>query len=430
MQLTGWAAGLLPGLAFTGSAIVAAAACARPFTGPPNRAVGRSVAVAASVAVPCALLGVRPPALAVLLIALTLLAALSLARTRWAALLGFPLVGTILTGIVVLPDVGVPAEPGVPLARVVVRDGGPVVVVPHRPGWNIVGVDARTTAVGVDHDHLIATEPVAGSDGRWANVPLPPGRGRLWVRTGTRTVSLPIDPGHGAPASASALGDAPECASAAVAALASGHAGRFGACPAAALRPEDAADLRAVVAFVATRRVPAITVVADGSARSRAAAQVVREAARAEHVTVAREPRADRPTFLVSGWATAYARLMDIARGRTPSQGSYLAPWLLASPLLTVPAGQLVPLRFTPEDPMPRRYEAALQRRYPGQPPTGTGYTAWLSALRVQPATAIRLYAATTVQVPGPVGHDHGDGGAWLPGGTITEVAGPLNNPA
>ncbi|MEV5569970.1 hypothetical protein AB0L06_07965 [Spirillospora sp. NPDC052269] len=429
MQLTGWA-GVLPGLAFTGAAVVAVATCARPFTGPPNRVVGRAVAVAAFVAVPCALLGVRPPALAVLLITLTLLAVLSLPRTRWTPLLGVPLAGAVLIGTMVLPDADGTARPGVPLARVVVRDGGPVVVVPHRPGWNIVGVDARTTAVGTDRGHLIATEPVAGAEGRWANVLLPPGRGHLWVQAGGRTVSLAIAPGHGAPASAPAPGDAPECASAAVAALATGGSKRFGACPSATLHPEDAADLRAVVAYVAARRVPAITLVADGSARSQAAAQVVRRAAQEGHVTVTPEPRADRPAFLVSGWATAYTRLMDIARGRTPSQGSYLAPWLLASPLLTVPAGQLVPLRFTPEDPMPQRYEAALERRYPGQSPTATGYTAWLSALHVRPAAAIRLYAASTVQVPGPIGHDHGAGGAWLPGGTITEVAGPLGVPA
>ncbi|RMI33859.1 hypothetical protein, partial [Actinomadura harenae] len=163
---------------------------------------------------------------------------------------------------------------------------------------------------------------------------------------------------------------------------------------------------------------------------SQAALRVVRDAARAERMTVAARPRGDRPTFLVSGWAAAYTRLWDIARGRAPSQGSYLAPWLLASPLLTVPAGQLVPLRFTPEDPMPQRYEAALEHGYPGQSPTGTGYTAWLAALRVRPAGVVRLYAASTVQVPGPIGHDHGDGGPWLPGGTITEVAGPLADPA
>lgn len=430
MQLTGWAADVPPGLALTGAAIVAVVACARPFTGPPGKTAGRVVAVAALVAVPCALLGVRPPALAVALVVLTLVAALSLTRTRWTPLLGLPLAGTVVAGLIVLPDTGGDARPGVPVARAVVRNGGPVVVVPHRPGWNIVGVDARTTAVGTARDHLIETAPVGGSDGRWARVLLPPGRGHLWVRTGGRTLSLAIDPGHGTPTAAPALDDAPECASAAVAALATGRGGRFGGCPSAVLRPDDAADLRAVVAYVAARRAPAITIVADGSARSQAAAQIVRDAARAGHVATTSQPRADRPTVLVAGWATAYARLMDIARGRTPSEGSYLAPWLLASQLLTVPAGQLVPLRFAPDDPMPQRYEAALERRYPGEPPTGTGYTAWLSALHEPPAKAIHLYAASTVQVPGPLGHDHGSGSAWLPGGTITEVTGPLTAPA
>ncbi|RFU38559.1 hypothetical protein DZF91_27030, partial [Actinomadura logoneensis] len=180
----------------------------------------------------------------------------------------------------------------------------------------------------------------------------------------------------------------------------------------------------------AARHVPALTIVADASPRSRAAARVVGDAARAHRVTVTPQARDDRPTVIVGGWATAYARLMDIARGRIPSQGSYLAPWLLAPPLLTVPAGQLVPLRFAPDDPMPQRYEAALERRYPGQPPTATGYAAWLAALRAPSATTCRLFAASTVQVPGPLGHDHGTGGAWLPGGTITEVAGPLGRPA
>ncbi|WP_051773251.1 DUF6239 family natural product biosynthesis protein [Saccharothrix sp. NRRL B-16314] len=338
-----------------------------------------------------------------------------------AAVLALALIGGVAQAVIV--GTGGP-KPGVPvLARITTGTTTlDVVVVPHLPGPNLVHVTpARGLLITSAADSATtATRP--GTTGEWAVIDLPEGQSTLRFGAGT----VPVDTGDAVPGAPDLTGaDGPECASALLGGLVGEPAARRGTstCPAEALTTPDAEALRVVPAFLAGRGQRTISLVADDSPRSAAAARTVRESAEARGIRVVDDPTA--PVVVVSGWEAAAATVAAIAAGDHPAQGSYLAPWLLTPPLLEPPAGQVVPLTFTPTDESPMRYVAALTDRAPGAAPSTSGYRAWLRARGDHPAATVRLHAAGTAAVPGTGHHDHRP--SWLHGGIVIPVTGPLD---
>jgi hypothetical protein len=324
-----------------------------------------------------------------------------------------------------------PPVPGAPLLRSVGAADArlPVIVVPQRPGWNLVHVGSTDAAVGVDRGHLVPATPRPGGAGGWALVRLPAGKSRLWIQRAGRVASLRIDTGRQAASVDSITGpDGPECVSAVLGALVGGHGTMPDACPADRLTDPDAASLNALVKYLAGRGIATIAVLDDPSPRSRAAAQVVRAAAARHQVAVAPAPRPDSAVIVVSGWSAGDAAVRGVARGEVPGAGTYLAPWLANARLLAYGSGAVVALRYDPRDPQPLRYARALRDRIGGETATAAGYEAWRAATDTASTGRTHLYAAATISVlPAQFAHDHGARGGWLPGGTITKVTPPLD---
>jgi hypothetical protein len=350
------------------------------------------------------------------------------------------LVGTL--GTPPRPAATAAPAPGVPLLREVHLAGQhlSVLVTPQRPGANLVLVGGESgesggVRVGAAPDTLTAAAARPGAAGQWAAVDLPPGPGAVWLEFGGERVPVAVDTGHGEPAAPGVAGpDGPECATAALGAALAGHAATFATCPADSLTAADRTSLRALVAFLAGRGIRALTLDADSSTRSAAAAAVVRDAAARSRVAVTTEAGRDNALVVVSGWATASTTLAAVAEHQratvTFSAGTYLAPWLLSTPVLATTAGAVLPLRFDPRDEEPVRYQLAVATRFHGQYPTASGYQAWLSggSSGAEPA-GTRLYAAARVTfMPDELaaGHHHGQANSWLSGGTIVPVTGPL----
>lgn len=336
------------------------------------------------------------------------------------------------------PPTGSPAA-GVPLlSRVTVGgDPVPVLVFPHRPGRNLVHIGTAYAAAGPGRDRLAAARPRPGTDLGWVDVELPAGRSTLWISVAGGIASLPVDTGQaaGGPAGAASGGASVECASAALGALVAG-AVPPATCPADRLAGADADALRAMVGFIAARGVDSVALAGDTSPRGRAATAQVRSAAEQAGLAVRAPGPAREPLLVVSGFAGADAVLRDVAAGRVAAEGTYLAPWLLAGPLLRHPAGQLLPLRFPPGDPPAVRYLAELAEAFPGATATAVGYAAWLDARGDAAGAPVRLYAASRMYVPGTdhAAHQHDAGGPaeqaqirWLPDGAIVAVSGPLD---
>ncbi|GAB3087240.1 hypothetical protein [Micromonospora schwarzwaldensis] len=331
---------------------------------------------------------------------------------------------TALVAGVVLVGVPLPPDAGVPMVRQVDAAGQrlPVLVVPQRPGWNLVHIGADDVRVGLDPGRLAATGARPGTTGSWGLVRLPAGRSRLWFTHGGTTASLAVDAGQAGPGPDVTTPDGPECASASLGAVLAGARRPLAACPAQELTAEDADALRAMVSFIAGRGVTTISVRSDDSPRGVAARRLVEAAGAAEKLRVT-DP-GDHPLLVVSGWAAAETTLREVAADRLPAQGSYLAPWLLTGPLLAIPSGPLLPLRFDVRDDAPTAYLAGLSELFPLEPPTGVGYTTWMRQRAVS-AGPLRLYAAGQLFVPGAGGHDH-ESTAWVPQGTVTAVSGQL----
>ncbi|WP_158851283.1 DUF6239 family natural product biosynthesis protein [Saccharothrix deserti] len=234
--------------------------------------------------------------------------------------------------------------PGEPLLTRVRVDQHPldVLVVPHRPGWNLVHVPDEPVRIGNAQEALVAAEPRAGASGRWALVWLAEGRGTLWLECAGERATIPVDPGGDAWTGPDVRGaEGPEYAGAV---LASVLAGRRTEQPWPALTDADAADLRELVASSSGP----LALVTDSSARSAEAERVVR--AEAERVGVEIDPSA--PDRLVLGGHAA-----DDERTR-------LAPWLRAPDL---------------SSPEARRYQHVLSEAFRGEAPSAAGLTAWLS---------------------------------------------------
>jgi hypothetical protein len=342
-------------------------------------------------------------------------------------------VTSVLVGMTASHDSGSTAvgEPGVPLLSAA-RSGAqrvPVLVVPNRPGFNLVGIAADVASAGTDPARLADGRRHGGSERTWVGVTLKAGAQRLYVSADGVSASLDVDTGHRPAAESATLrgADGPECASAALGALLAGSERPWSGCPADRLTTADAGMLRATVRFVAGRGARSVALRADGSPRDRAAATVVREAAAREGLTVVAPGKGAVPLIVVTDWAVAASQVKEVESGRVRAEGTYLAPWLLSPPVLGPAAGQLIPLRYDPRGPAAERYLSALSRRFPGEIPSAAGYEAWQRQLGGDFGPVL-LYAAAEVYIPGMPAHQH-TGADWLTSGMITPVSGPLTQP-
>jgi hypothetical protein len=334
----------------------------------------------------------------------------------------------------------VPAYPGL----LGVHLGGehlPVLVAPARAGANLVLVGGsigpnETVRVGLDATSMPAARPRAGADGRWTVVDLPAGLSTLWFERGGQRGSVPIsvEPGPADPGLGGAAGllgpDGPECANAVLGGLLAGDRGLPSSCPAQTLTQADSASLLGLVAFLAGRGVRTLSIAEDDSPRSAAAATVVRTAAAGAGLGVG-VAAPDSALVVVSGWTAATPTLVEVSdRQRASvihSSGTYLAPWLLAAPVIHAATGAVLPLRFDPRDDAPLRYEIAVGTGFHGATPTAAGYLQWLAARGVPPPTRTRLYAASLVAfLPAELAAHHAHNEGWFPGGTVVPVTGPL----
>lgn len=312
-----------------------------------------------------------------------------------------------------------------PLLAQVARDGRavPVLVVPARPGWNLVHVGAERAEVRVG-GRSVRAESRSAATGSWAVVRLPAGRGRLVVDVGDARAAVRFDTGVDGASVDLRGGDGAECAAWALGRVLGDVREPVRACPADELTSADAAALRALTGFIARRGARAIAVTADGSPRGARAEAEVRAAAARLGLGVTADESARVPRVVVAGWSGAAGLVRRVGSGAVPASGVYLAPWLLDAELLDPPAGQLVPLRFDPAGAEAVRYAARLHEAFPGEPATAAGFAGWSRGTSAAP---VRLYAASPMGVPGSLGlHAHGFSGRWLPQGTIVPVSGPL----
>lgn len=231
------------------------------------------------------------------------------------------------------------------------------------------------------------------ADGAWTRLELPAGRSTVTLPGGAKML---VDTGQ----TKGLQPDGPECATALL--VDSG----LTSCPDAALAPEDARALVALKDWLNRRGVRSIAVQSDASPRSRRAAGLWEE--------FDARPQA---LVLTGTWESVSATLQRLGR-QVPEAGVYLAPWLMTGPILTrfATTAPLVVLPFDPKGKDALRYAAALP---PGEVPTAAGYRAWGGA-----EGAPQLWATTPASIfPTDLGHDHGGGSGWFPGGALVEVA-------
>ncbi len=341
-------------------------------------------------------------------------------------------------------------HPGVPGVQRLEHDevDFTVSVGPQQPGRNVVRVDvagphhgarAPRVRVGTDEDHLVAARPRPGVDGLWATVGLPPGEGTVLVTHGPEhRIPFPVVTGTGRSASESWDGpDAPECLAAALGRRLAGSTARAGECPSDSLSDADVGALRATVWTIADRGTTQLAVGDDVSARSRAAREVVTEAATErglEVVDPAARPGSRNALLDVSGWQHAARNLAAVSRRPLREQpirshGTWLAPWLLSPGVVDSTSGAVLPLDFDVRGTAPLQYAGLLGRFLPQQAPTASGYRAWLEETGAAP-DELRLYAASrTAYMPATAGHtSHETRVPWFPGGTITPVGLPIGD--
>ncbi len=273
--------------------------------------------------------------------------------------------------------------PGVTVAAGFDTGGEPleVLVVPNRPGNNLVRVSAAGALVGSNGGELTPAWVRPGATGMWTVVTLPEGPSEVLVSHGGRTVSVTVDTGTAAPAPAGLAGpDGAECASALLGrALAQARpAAAPGPCPDEALAPADADSLRAIVATLAGEGHRWFVVSADASPRGRAADTVVRDTAARMglEVRLAGVSAGTAPLVVVSGWTAASLTLRA-----NPDADVRPAPWLATEPSLA--PGLAAPL---PGGASVDRYRESLRERYPGVSPSVSSYRAWLAESSAGPA--------------------------------------------
>lgn len=307
---------------------------------------------------------------------------------------------------------------GVPLLGE--ASGAPVLVTPQRPGRNLVHLPDEATVNGVK----AVARP--GVNGTWAEVDLPAGRSELRISRAGKESTLTVDTGSGA-----ARAVDPECANAALGGLIGGSRVELRSCPSDTLSTGDADAVHKLVDYLVGRKIPAITVVGDGSPRSKAAEQVVRQAG----IPVSETEQPNSALVVVAGWTGAAAELAKVAVEQTEKptfvDGVYLAPWLLAAPLLKSVVSSAIPLRFDPRDPETLAYTVALSNAFPGETGSIGGLDEWLAAQGQRPDPAVRLYASAQVDAM-PMdstmdGMEMAYPGQWVPNGTIVPISGPLS---
>jgi hypothetical protein len=273
---------------------------------------------------------------------------------------------------------------------------------------------------------------------------IPAGVDRITVTADGSPATVPVDVGSAPadPALQRALTgpDGPECASGLLGGLVAGstvgrapeRAGLAADCPSQALTAADSDALRDTVTFLAGRGVTGLNLVSDGSPRGVAAADLVRAQAAVTKLPV-RPVGAPTDTLLVvSGWAPAVPALKDaVARSADePAGGIVLAPWLLASGVVSAAPSEVLPLTFNPGESPARQYGATVAAVFPGEGPSAAGYLAWLRAggagapLEPRPT----FYGAAPVDVPMGMDDMHmgGNPGDWYPTGTIVPISPPV----
>lgn len=357
--------------------------------------------------------------------------AAGLARGELAVLALALIAGAVLTG---LPAPGPVSVTGVPMARRMVLGDAitGVVLVPQRPGTNLVHLSTdRFTELVVD-GRRYQPSPRPGADGLWAHIDLPEGHSRLEVRQGRQVVQQVLDAGS-TPAVVSPAGpDGAECVAAALGALLGGSQLPLTACPHQGLDPADAEALRATLALLDRRGVRSVALIADDTPRGSAAAVAVRSAATRAGMTI-RSATADADALLATaGWEASETALRS--RGNSaPPYGTYLAPWLAQTRIVAAAGGApLAALPFDPHGTAATAYISALRTLDPGLSANASGFRSFLAARgRLDGAAELVLYAATrgfTIMAhPGSaedfVHHDAGAG--WLPGAPLTPVGDP-----
>ncbi|MCD2186769.1 hypothetical protein [Actinomycetospora soli] len=274
--------------------------------------------------------------------------------------------------------------------------------------------------------------PRDGAPGRWALLDVPADTRELTLTGPGGTATVPVVIGPTGPADPAVLAgpDGPECADALLGDLLGG--GRGVACPSTALSPADARALTLAVTDLRGRGLPSLFLVGDDSPRSRAADALVRDTAARIGLPVSAAPTPDDGLLVTSGWAQARRTLTGTTEQatRTPTftGGVFLAPWLLTSGVLSAGASTMLPLGFTPQEAEPRGYAALLTTISDDAAPSSSGYLAWARE-QGRPDGDVRLFGAATIDVmPGMPGMNHGDrAGAWLPGGALVPMSGPLS---
>jgi len=343
------------------------------------------------------------------------------------------LVFTAGTVIAVLTPAPVPAETGRPLLRTVALAGQdvPVVVVPQRPGRNLVHVGVHVGVPGALVGGVSAEER-AGAPGGWAVVDLPAGTDVLTVEADGEQVPLRLDlgPDPAPPALVAGLAgpDGPECLSAVVGGMVREVTDLPAACPADALSAQDAVALRATVRFLAGRDV-ALHLIADGSGRSKAAAAVVRDAAAAHGLTLVDRLNPADAVVVVAGWEGGGRRLTEEMFGRSTVGGTYTAPWLATGSVLGGRTSAVTTLDFDPRAVPAQRYLADLQAAGATALASPAGFREWSAPTdRGEPVAGPRIFTAVQVAVmpAGVGGTDHRTTARWLPGGALTPVTPPL----
>jgi hypothetical protein len=339
------------------------------------------------------------------------------------------LVFTAGTVIAVLTPAPVPAETGRPLLRTVALASQvvPVVVVPQRPGRNLVYVGVPGALVGG-----VSAEERAGAPGGWAVVDLPAGTDVLTVEADGEQVPMRLDLGFdpAPPALVAGLAgpDGPECLSAVVGGMVRGVTDLPAACPADELSAQDAVALRATVRFLAGRDL-ALHLVADRSGRSRGAAAVVRDAAAAHGLTLVDRPDHADAVVVVAGWEGGGRRLTEEPSGLSTAGGTYTAPWLATGSVLGGRTSAVTTLDFDPRAAPAQSYLADLRAAGATALASPAGFREWSAPTdRGEPVAGPRIFTAVqgTVLPAGGGGPDHRTTAPWLSGEALTPATPPL----
>lgn len=349
-----------------------------------------------------------------------------LARAELVAIVLALVAGAGLTG---LPTPGPTPTTGVPLARrMMIGDAVTgLMVVPQRPGPNLVQVMTdRLTEVVVD-GRRYPTHPRPGADGMWAQIELPAGHSRIEVHQGRHMVQQVLDAGSTSTDVSLTGPDAPECAAAALGALLGGAERPLTVCPHQTLTTAEADALRATVVGLIRRGARSAALITDDTPRGRAAAATIRSAAAVAGMTILGSARAADVVIVTAGWAVTEAALRE-RTAPEPLYGTYLAPWLMQAKIVAAGGGALLAvLPFDPHGLVANAYIAALRRVAPMQSASAAGLLGFRAAHGDSPdRTALTLYVATRAFsiMPsagvGPAHHSAAEG--WLLGGPLTPM--------